>query len=384
MVTWKNCFRVGLSAFLLFLAIYYWGAFAGFLGTIVSAAMPIIIGLAIAYVLNILMSFYERHYFTKFQQKKFIAKSKRVVCLISAILTLVGIIALIFYLVVPELVSCVSFLIAEIPPMIENFLKTHWVKGILPADTLSALTSIDWMEYISQIIQKIGSGLGDAVSVVASAVTSFVSTVATVFISIIFSIYLLHGKNGLQERGLRVLNRYVSEKISKKFMYVMSVLNDCFHKFIVGQCTEAVILGLLCAVGMTILRFPYAGMIGTLIGFTALIPIAGAYVGAAIGAIMMLTESPMTAVWFIIFIIALQQIEGNLIYPKVVGSSLGLPALWVLAAITIGGALMGILGMLIGVPLTAAIYRLLKEDVNKDLIEVENLPVEDDIKTIEQ
>lgn len=383
MVTWKNCFKVGLSAFLLFLAVYYWSTVASFLGTVVSAAMPIIIGLAIAYVLNILMSFYERHYFTKLSNKKFISKSRRVICLIGAILTLVGIIALVIYLVVPELVSCVKFLVAEIPPMIENFLKTHWVKGIIPEETLSKLTSINWMEYVTQIIQKISSGLGDAVSVVASAVSSFVSGVATAFIAIIFSIYLLHGKDKLQIRGLRVINRYIPEKISNKLMYVLSVLNDCFHRYIVGQCTEAVILGLLCAIGMMIFRFPYAGMIGTLIGFTALIPIAGAYIGAAVGAIMMLTESPLKALLFILFIIVLQQIEGNLIYPKVVGSSLGLPAMWVLAAITIGGALLGIMGMLIGVPITAALYRLLKEDVNKDLNN-ENIQTEDVVEITEE
>jgi len=377
MVTWKNCFKVGLSAFLLFLAIYYWSAFAGFLGTIFSASMPIIIGLAIAYVLNILMSFYERHYFTKFKHKKFIDKSRRVVCLVGAILTLVGILALIIYLIVPELIECVKFLAAEIPPMIDNFLKHHWIKGILPEDTLSTLKSINWMKYVSDIIQKLSSGFGDAVSVVANAVSSFVSKIATIFISIIFSIYLLHGKNLLQERGMRVMNRYIPEKISNKFMYVMSVLNDCFHKFIVGQCTEAVILGVLCALGMTIFRFPYAGMIGTLIGFTALIPIAGAYIGAAVGAIMMLTESPMTAIWFLIFIIALQQLEGNIIYPKVVGSSLGLPAIWVLAAITIGGALMGILGMLIGVPITATLYKLIKNDVNANQKIEDNIEIEE-------
>ena len=366
MVTWKNCLRVGVSIFVLFLAIYYWQNVAVFLSVAVSAASPIFVGFAIAYVLNILMSFYETHYFTKFSDKKIVRKTKRGVCLITAILTLIGIVGLIFYLVIPELVSCIKFLIEKIPPMIEIFLRNHWVKGILPKDILSNLMEIDWMEYISKAVKSISTGLGDAVTIVATAVSSFVSKVITVFISIIFSIYMLSGKNTLQNQGERILRRYIPEKITEKIMHILSVANDCFKKYIVGQCTEAVILGSLFAIGMLIFRFPYAGMIGALIGFTALIPVAGAYIGAAIGAIMMLTESPIKAILFIVFIIALQQFEGNIIYPKVVGKSIGLPAIWVLAAVTIGGSLMGILGMIIGVPITAVIYKLLREDVNKD------------------
>ena len=148
-------------------------------------------------------------------------------------------------------------------------------------------------------------------------------------------------------------------------MHVLSIFNGSFHSYIVGQCMEAVILGVLCTLGMLVFKFPYAGMIGALVGCTALIPIAGAYIGAAVGAIMMLTISPIKALLFLLFIVILQQLEGDLIYPRVVGQSIGLPAMWVLAAITVGGGLMGIPGMLIGVPLAAGCYQLLKESVNK-------------------
>ena len=147
--------------------------------------------------------------------------------------------------------------------------------------------------------------------------------------------------------------------------HFFKTLNDCFHSYIVGQCTEAVILGLLCTFGMLIFRLPYATMIGALIAFTALIPIAGAYIGAFVGAFMIIMVSPFKALIFLIFIVILQQIEGNLIYPKVVGSSIGLPGIWVLAAVTVGGGIMGIMGMLLGVPLAACVYRLLREDVNR-------------------
>ena len=146
--------------------------------------------------------------------------------------------------------------------------------------------------------------------------------------------------------------------------YVSGILNSCFRSFIVGQCIEAVIIGVLCTIGMLIFRFPYATMVGALIGFTALIPVAGAYIGAIVGALMILSVSPIKALLFLIFIIVLQQLEDNIVYPKVVGSSIGLPGIWVLAAITVGGGVMGIAGMLLGVPLFAAAYRLLKDDVN--------------------
>ena len=145
---------------------------------------------------------------------------------------------------------------------------------------------------------------------------------------------------------------------------MLHVLNECFSHYIIGQCMEAVILGTLCTLGMLVLRLPYATMVGTLIAFTALIPVAGAYIGGAAGALMIFSVSPAKALIFLIFLVILQQLEGNLIYPKVVGSSLGLPAIWVLAAVTIGGGIMGIGGMLLGVPIAAALYRLLKEDLN--------------------
>ena len=154
-------------------------------------------------------------------------------------------------------------------------------------------------------------------------------------------------------------------KSSKKIFYILDVLDESFHSFIVGQCIEAVVLGSLCAIGMLILQLPYAVMIGAFIGFTALIPIAGAYIGAVVGAIMILTVSPLQALQFVIFIVVLQQIEGNLIYPKVVGQSIGLPGMWVLTAITVGGGVLGVGGMLLAVPLFAAGYRLLREDIAK-------------------
>lgn len=374
---WKNCFRICVSVFLLYLAMTYWELVAGVIKTILGASSPIFIGFAIAYVLNLLMSFYEKHYFTKKREpkkdkkpsklnfSKFIDGSRRPVCLVASILTLLVIIAVVVWIVIPELVQAVSFLVSEIPPLISKLLNTEFVQKALAPETIDQLRAIDWKTYITKIAETLGSGLGSAVDVVFSAISSVISALVTVFISIIFAVYMLTSKEGMLHQSKRLLKNYLKPSWVNKILHFFDVLNSSFRNYVVGQCTEAIILGLLCIIGMAIFQFPYAMMVGTLIGFTALIPVAGAYIGAAVGCIMILTVSPIKALLFLIFIVILQQLEGNIIYPKVVGSSLGLPAMWVLAAVTIGGGLMGVLGMLLGVPVVATIYRLVCEDMEK-------------------
>ena len=359
---WKTCFRICASVFALYLCIFYWESLSKLLGTLIGALSPLILGLVIAYVLNILMSVYERHYFPK-SRKAWVKNSRRVVCLLAAILTLIAIVTLVVDLVVPELISCVKLLLSSVEPAVEKLLDSQWIAELLPADLLQKLNAIDWGDWIQKAVKVVGAGLGSAAGAVFATVSSVISSVVNVFLAVIFALYLLLSRDTLQQQGRRLLACYLPHAVNQKLLHWLQVFNDCFHRYIVGQCLEAVILGLLCMVGMTVFRFPYAMMIGTLIGFTALIPIAGAYIGAAVGAIMILTVSPLKALLFLLFIVVLQQLEGNLIYPKVVGSSIGLPALWVLAAVTVGGGLMGILGMLLGVPIAAALYRLLREDV---------------------
>ncbi len=364
-LTWNNCLKVGVSAFVLFLAIHYWSVVASFIAGLFRAAAPIFIGFSIAYIVNLLMSLYEKVYFPKASQKKIVYLTRRPVCLVLTLLTIAAVIALLIWIVVPELVQCISFLLAEIPPLIQKLLSSKWIRDIVPSDILSKLTEIDWLSYTEEIIGTLGSGIGSAVSAVLTLVTSTFSLIVTVFVSLIFSVYMLIDKEKFFSQTKRVCKSYLSEKHFSKVSHVSAVLNNSFRRYIVGQFTEAIILGVLCSVGMMIFKFPYAGMIGTLIGFTALIPVAGAYIGAGVGAVMILTVSPLKALLFLVFILVLQQLEGNLIYPKVVGNSLGLPALWVLAAVTVGGALAGVLGMLLGVPIAAAAYQLIREDLHK-------------------
>ncbi len=365
-IEWKTCLKVGVSIFVLYLAIRYWPMVASTVTGVFSAGAPLILGFAIAYIMNIIMSSYEKHFFPR-TQKKWLIKLRRPTCLIGAFITLLAIVSLIFGLVLPEFIECIRLLVVLISESLDDitaFIDEH---NLLSDENIAILESIDWQTRITQLLEKFGSGIGDVVNVAISTVTSLVSGLVTAFIGIIFSIYLLLAKEKLTAQLARVTQTYIVPKWYDRIIYVLRILGDSFRKYIVGQCTEAVILGLLCTVGMLIFGFPYATMIGALIAFTALIPIAGAYIGGGVGAFMILieTQSIVRALFFVLFLLVLQQIEGNVIYPRVVGSSMGLPGIWVLAAITIGGGIMGVLGMLIGVPLAASLYTILKNDVRK-------------------
>ncbi len=366
-IEWKTCFKVGFSIFVLYLAIKYGANIADFISLGIGAATPLFIGSAIAYFVNILMKFYEKLYFPK-SRKPVVIKSRRIVCMAWAFLTLIAVIVLIVSLVVPQLILCVKLIFSEIPDAMRYLADKAEDLKYMPENVIRFLADTDWKSQFDKLVNAFTSGITNIMDMVMQTVMAVFSGLVTALISVIFSIYLLLAKDTLKVQSNRILKRYLSPRITKKIKYVATVLNDCFHHYIVGQCLEAVILGVLCTLGMIILRLPYASMIGALVAFTALIPIAGAYIGALVGAFMILTVSPVKALIFLIFIVLLQQIEGNIIYPRVVGSSIGLPGIWVLAAITIGGGMAGILGMLIGVPIAAAIYKILRDDVNGECI----------------
>ena len=361
---WRDCLKVGVSIFLLYLAVHYWQTAANLVSTLVGAALPLIIGGVVAYLVNILMANYECRWKDN-PKKPGLIKLRRPVCMLLAFLTLVAIVALVCGLIIPQLVDCVGLIIAELPGVMADAIDLAEQWKLFSPEVLASLESIDWNEQIGKLVGVVTSGIGDVVSLVVSAVSSVFSFLVTTLLSLIFSIYLLSGKEELASQVDRLAKRYIGSRFYGKLVYFLHTLDDCFHRYIVGQCTEAVILGALCAVGMGILRLPYALMVGALVAFTALIPVAGAYIGAGVGAFMILTVDPFKALIFLIFIVVLQQLEGNLIYPKVVGSSMGLPGIWVLAAVTVGGGLAGVVGMLLGVPLAAALYRIIRDDVRK-------------------
>ena len=363
-ITLKSCLRIALSIFLLYLAIHYWPAVSRLLGLLLGAATPLLIGAALAYVVNLILSAYEKRFFPRSTNPR-VARLRRPVCMLAAYISLLAIVTVIVWLILPELVDCVELLISQLPGAMESAIAYLATIPFLSEEVVNTLSAIDWQSKLGDIMNVVSSGVGNVMNMVISTVSSVFSAIVTGFMALIFSIYLLVGRDRLQGQCKRLMAHYLPKRFYERSVYVLDVLNHAFRRYITGQCIEAVILGALCALGMIILRLPYATMIGTLIAFTALIPVAGAYIGAAVGAFMIAMVSPMQAVVFLIFLVILQQLEGNLIYPKVVGSSLGLPGIWVLAAVVIGGGVMGVLGMLLGVPLAAAAYTLLKNDMAK-------------------
>ncbi len=357
--------KIGTGIFVLFLAIYYWQGVSSFALTVFSAAKALIVGGVIAYIINILMSFYERHYFHKKKSAKWVRLTRVPACMLAAILTLLLIIALVTGVVIPQFIDCIKTLINMIPPAMEKLEENTLFSKLLPEYVSTAMENMNWENTISKTIDIAKDSLGGVVGGITTVVTSFFSGIINAVVSIIFAFYILLSKNRLASQADSIVECYFSPAWKRRTKYAVKLLDGCFHKFIVGQCIEAVILGLLCLVGMYIFRFPYAPMIAALIGLTALIPVAGAYIGAGVGAFMILTVSPQKALLFLVFIIVLQQLEGNLIYPRVVGTSIGLPGLYVLAAVTVGGSIGGVGGMLVGVPLTAAIYQAIRDNMEK-------------------
>ena len=294
--------KIGLAVIGVYLIIHYWSRISGVAGTVISAASPLLFGFVISYPLNILMEFYEKHWFPK-SKKPLAEKSRRPVCLIGAIVTVIGIIALIGVLIVPQLVNCIKLLVAEVPAAISMLVEKLKTVEFISKDLINTISSIDWKSRINDIIGTVTSGIGSAMDVAVTAVTSIFSVVANVVLGLIFALYLLLDKNRLVAQVRKVSQKYIPEKWLGKINHVLSALNDCFRRFIVGQCTEAVILGTLCTIGMMLLKLPYAAMIGALVAFTALIPIVGAFIGAGVGAFLILMESPMKALVFLIFIV---------------------------------------------------------------------------------
>lgn len=363
---WKTCLKAALTVLALFFVFRYWTAFADFISLAVGAAFPLIVGCVIAYIVNIVMAAFERLW--PKTKRKFALALKRPLCMLLAYAAVILVVVLVVYMIIPELTECVKLLIDKLPGAIEtayNWLDARFDMSYLMSEGSSYIKNgnIDWQGIIEKAGDFLWTGVGGAMGSIFSIVTSVFSWIVTLVVAIVFSIYLLIGKEQIGQQISRLMESYLHTRLANRVLYVVRVVDGAFHSFIVGQCVEAVVLGCLCIVGMLIFRFPYATMIGCLVGFTALIPVAGAYIGAAVGAFMIFTADPLKAVFFVIFLVVLQQLEGNLIYPRVVGASIGLPGVWVLAAVTIGGGVLGVGGMLLGVPLAAALYQLLRNDV---------------------
>ena len=363
----------GLIVFTLVILVGLWrfGIVLQAVKTILHILFPFLLGGAIAFVLSVPMNRIQKRLFanTKEKYRKFAAP----VSLILTLIFVLALLSLVTSVVAPELGQTIATLGKTLPEKIPALMKqAEQLVSNHPelVDYMDkAQAQLNWEEILNRLVTFFRVGANSMLSSTISVATGIVSGVGTFFIGFVFACYILLQQEFLKRQMKKLIFAYLKEKHANRFLQICALTYRTFSNFLTGQCLEAVILGMMFFVSMTILRFPFAVLVGVLIAFTALIPIFGAFVGCAVGAFLLLTVNPSQAAAFIVLFIVLQQIEGNLIYPRVVGGSIGLPAIWVLVAVTLGGSLFGIVGMLVFIPIVSVVYTLLKEDVNKRLIE---------------
>ena len=348
----------------------YWGlnnlsVLGGLLSSILSLFSPLLIGVGIAYVMNLLLIAIERLWDKALKKAPELwrVKLKRPICLTLAFLLFLGIIFAIIFILIPRLEEAGTTLVANVPTYITQIQGWWDSLAAFAADHGITLPELSMnVEDATKFITKLLTSNGDSVvNTTINITTSILGALVNVLLALVFSVYMLAQKEKLVAQGKRLLLAALPKKAGERTMHILKLTNGAFSSFVTGQVTEAFILGTLCCLGMLILRLPYALPVSVIISFTSLIPIFGAWIGAATGAFLIVFVSPVKALTFLIFLLILQQVEGNLIYPKVVGKSVGLPGLWVLAAVTVGGGAFGVLGMLLGVPVCSVIYALLQD-----------------------
>lgn len=333
--------------------------------------IPFLLGGAIAFVLNVPMNFVERHLFSedKRKGKRYMQKAARPCSMILVLIFVFGVVAAVMFVLVPQLGNTFSNLGKNVQIFLPHV--QAWAKQVFHnnKEIMNIVNNIefDWDKIMNTGIGFFKNGAGSVLDSTITAAKSIVSGVTTFFIAFVFAIYILLQKEKLEIQAKKVLFAFVRKGRAEAIIEVCSLTYKTFSSFLTGQCLEAVILGSMFVVAMTIFRLPYALLIGIVIAFTALIPIFGAFVGCGIGVLLIFMVNPAKAAIFIVLFLVLQQIEGNLIYPHVVGNSVGLPAIWVLVAVTLGGNLMGIVGMLIFIPLVSVLYTLFREWVYERL-----------------
>lgn len=329
---------------------------------IIKIFMPFIIGIMIAFVLNVLMEVIENKWFEKLNWNK---NTKRGVSLTLSIFIVIGFFIILMLLIIPNLQDTIVIFANNIPDYLSN------LKELLLKLNVSNNVINDIMETLSNLgdsaKEYVLNNSGKVIEATFGIASNVLNAFVNVFIGIVFAIYFLIDKEKISRQFNNIMKAYLPNKSCKKIVDIAELSNRVFANFVSGQCLEAIIIGVLCFFGMIILRLPYAGAISVLVGFTALIPVFGAFIGTIIGAFLIFMVNPLQAVIFVIFIIVLQQLEGNLIYPHVVGKSVGLPGIWVLVAVTVGASINGVLGMLLSVPLASILYSILKTDVNLKL-----------------
>lgn len=379
----KQIMKIVIVAIVLLVALMniqpVWNVCKVFLGIL----SPFIWGLAIAFILNIFMTFYENKVFksrkkesakvkeknnkTKNIVRKKKSGAKRTLSIMLSILTIIAVISIILTLIIPQFIEVIRNLISNIPNYLENLKNC----GIEVTEKVPEINN--YIQNIHIDTEALKNGImnisKDVLSVTINQISGVFSGIVNFVIAIVFAVYILANKEDLKTQAKKFIYARFNKEKADFIVKVSRLSRDSFRNFLTGQAKEAVILGVLCAIGMLILQIPYAGPIGALTALTAFIPIVGAFIGGFIGAVLIVAVDPIKAIIFIVFIIVLQQIEGNLIYPHIVGKNIGLPSIWVLVAITIGGSLFGIIGMIVGLPIVSIIYAITMENTNERLKE---------------
>ena len=330
---------------------------------LVSVIFPFIIGGCMAFIINVPMRFFETKLFSK------VKKGKRALSLILAILCIIGVLALISFLILPELANTLYSLASSIPGFvneIKDFLQNVSDNPLLTKQNLMKI-DLDWNKISTELMGFFQTSASNILGSTVSVISSAVQTVVTFLLGTVFAVNALLKKEKLVLQTKKLLYSYLKESYADRIVYIGNMCNQAFSSFLSGQCTEAVILGTIIFIRMNILRLPYSMLIAMFIGVTSLIPILGGFIGSTLGAILIFMVSPFKMVIFVIMFVVVQQIEGNLIYPHVVGNSVGLPAIWVLVAVTVGGNLAGVAGMFISIPACSVIYALLRNAANERL-----------------
>lgn len=337
-------------------------------GNIFGIISPFIVAFSMAFVLNLPMSFFENKVFNFLDKEKssFLRSLKRPLSILTTFITVIGLILALAFFVIPQLVSSVSTLLDTVPDYIKSFeaLINEYISSTEILNNIYNTLISTWRE----LLKFFANFLTTSLTGILSTTVTITSGIVNFVLSLVLTIYMLASKETLIYQAKKMLYAFTPKSFADKSIRVGKIANTTFSKFITGQCVEAFILGALCFVGMTIFSIPYALLISVLIGVTALIPVFGAFIGTIPAVFLILIIDPIKAVWFIVFILCLQQFEGNIIYPRVVGNSVGLSAIWVMLAMLVGGSTLGLIGMLIGIPTFSVAYQLIKEYTNKRLI----------------
>ena len=337
-----------------------------FISWIISVISPLLIAGVIAFIINIPMTRFENLISKVSGNNKKIGIYSRGISLILSFFCIIAFISLMLSIVIPEVLNTFSLLASAIPLGFQNGIDwaTQYSNLYPEAKTWLEQLNPDWVNIAQQVFNYSKSGLFGVFGTTVSFITTVANVTFTFIISIMISIYMLLSKEKLFSQTKRFMVAYFPEKINNNILHIVNVADEAFSNFIIGKCIDAIVVGLMCTGGMLLLHIPYAVMIGAIVGVTALVPIVGGYIGLIIGAFLILMVSPVQALKFIIYLLIMQTFEGNVIYPKIIGNTVGLPPMWILISVTLGGTLLGIPGMLIGVPFVSTIYTILGEHID--------------------